>query len=97
FHVTGVQTCALPILKQFSKWAGELGIPYNLVDDGWNNWKDGDKDSWTMMKDLVDYSRQQGVAIWLWKAYPDFKGIEGINTPWKRSEERRVGKEWTSE
>ncbi|WP_290797601.1 glycoside hydrolase family 97 protein [Flavihumibacter sp. UBA7668] len=70
-------------MKQFSKWAGELGIPYNLVDDGWNNWKDGEKDSWAMMKDLVRYSAEQGVKVWLWKAYPDFKGIEGINTPHK--------------
>lgn len=83
FNVASKYIVGYEDMKQFSKWAGELGIPYNLVDDGWNNWKDGDKDSWAMMKDLVDYSRQQGVAIWLWKAYPDFKGIEGIDTPEK--------------
>lgn len=70
-------------MKKFSKWAGEIGIPYNLVDDGWSNWKQGDKDHWALMKELVEYSAEQGVKVWLWKAYPDFKGIEGINSPEK--------------
>jgi alpha-glucosidase len=68
-------------MMMFSKWAGELGIPYNLVDAGWGYWKDGDKDCWAVMKDLVDYSAKQNVKILLWKGYPDMGGIEGINTP----------------
>lgn len=71
-------------MKLFTKWAGELNIPYNLVDEGWGDWKEGTKDSWAMVKELVEYAAQQNVKIWLWKAYPDRKGIEGINTPDKR-------------
>lgn len=83
YNVASKYVVGFEDMKQFSKWAGQLGIPYNLVDDGWSNWKQGDKDHWALMKELVDYSRLQGVRVWLWKAYPDFKGIEGINTPEK--------------
>ncbi|MDL5511275.1 glycoside hydrolase family 97 catalytic domain-containing protein [Arenibacter sp. M-2] len=73
-------------MKTFSKWAGELGIPYNLIDEGWSNWNDNGKDSWTLMKELVDYSAQQNVKLWVWKAYPDRKGIPGLQTREKRRE-----------
>lgn len=68
-------------MKLFSKWAGELGILYNLVDYGWGYWKEDDKDCWDLMKELVEYSEKYNVKILLWKAYPDMHGIEGINTP----------------
>lgn len=71
-------------MKLFTKWAGELNIPYNLVDEGWGDWKDGEKDNWEMVRELVAYGATQHVKTWLWKAYPDRKGIEGINTPEKR-------------
>ena len=65
-------------MKRFSDMAAELGFEYNLVDEGWGNWKDGDRDKWDMMKELVDYSAKKGVKIWVWKAYPDRNGIAGI-------------------
>lgn len=73
-------------MKTFSKLAGELGFEYNLVDEGWGSWKQGDKDCWAMMKELVDYSAAYGVKIWAWKAYPDRKGIPGLQTVEKRRE-----------
>jgi alpha-glucosidase len=65
-------------MKRFTDWAAELGIEYNLVDEGWSDWKANGRDSWDMMKELVDYSKKKGVKIWAWKAYPDRKGILGI-------------------
>ncbi len=65
-------------MKKFSAWAGELGFAYNLVDEGWDNWKNGDKDKWALMKELVDYAAARGVKIWVWKAYPNRNGIPGI-------------------
>lgn len=65
-------------MKRFSSWAGELGIEYNLVDEGWGKWESPGKEKWAMMKELVDYSHQKGVKIWVWKAYPDRAGIPGI-------------------
>ena len=67
-------------LKKFTDLAAALGFEYNLVDEGWANWKDtiNHRDSWDMMKELVDYSKAKNVKIWVWKAYPDRKGIPGI-------------------
>ncbi|MEO7211770.1 glycoside hydrolase family 97 catalytic domain-containing protein [Mucilaginibacter sp.] len=78
------QAITLDNMKHFSDLAAELGFEYNLVDEGWGNWKDGERDKWAMMKDLVDYSAKKGVKVWVWKAYPDRNGIPGINTPEKR-------------
>jgi alpha-glucosidase len=72
-------------MKKFSDQAAELGFEYNLVDEGWGNWKDGDKDHWDLMKNLVDYSAKKGVKIWVWKAYPDRRGIEGLKDEAKRT------------
>ncbi len=73
-------------MKHFSDLAAQLGFEYNLVDEGWSNWKDSvnHKDQWDMMKELVDYSAAKGVKIWVWKAYPDRKGIPGIKDPEQR-------------
>lgn len=84
YNVSSKYKVLLEDMKRFSKWAGELGIPYNLVDDGWGDWKEGNKDCWALMKELVDYSAKQNVKVWLWKAYPDFKGLEGIQTVERR-------------
>ena len=75
-------------MKRFSDLAEQLGFEYNLVDEGWSNWKDTarHKDQWDMMKELVDYSAAKGVKIWVWKAYPDRKGIAGIKDAVKRKE-----------
>ncbi len=72
-------------MKKFSALAGELGIEYNLVDEGWSSWQEGEKDGWALMKELVDYSSERGVKIWAWKAYPDRNGIPGIQTPERRA------------
>lgn len=73
-------------MKRFTDWAAELGIPYNLVDEGWSHWEDkaNGRDCWDMVKELVDYSAERNVKILLWKAYPDRKGIEGLQTAERR-------------
>jgi alpha-glucosidase len=73
-------------MKRYSKWAGELGIPYNLVDEGWWRWQDGGKDKWELVRDLVKYSAEQHVKIWLWKAYPTRKVEPGLEDPNVRRE-----------
>jgi len=82
------RSITLENMKHFSDLAAQLGFEYNLVDEGWSNWKDSvnHKDCWAMMKELVDYSATKGVKIWVWKAYPDRKGIPGI----KDSEQRKA-------
>lgn len=80
------RSVTLENMKHFSDLAAQLGFEYNLVDEGWSNWKDSvnDKDHWDMMKELVDYSEKKGVKIWVWKAYPDRKGILGIKNQVQR-------------
>lgn len=48
-------------MKEFSRLAGELGFEYNTVDAFWGRWTD------EQIKDLVDYSAQFGVKVWLWR------------------------------
>ena len=48
-------------MMDFSRWAGELGFEYNLIEGFWQRWS---KDE---LRPLVDYSRKQNVGIWLWK------------------------------
>lgn len=82
------RSITLENMKHFTDLAAQLGFEYNLVDEGWSNWKDSinHKDAWDMMKELVDYSAKKGIKIWVWKAYPDRKGIAGINTSEKRKQ-----------
>lgn len=48
-------------MKEFSRMAGELGFRHNILEGFWRNWSDED------LKDLVSYSKQKGVEIWLWE------------------------------
>jgi len=56
--------------EQFTDIAGALGFEYNLVDEGWYGWKNGDKDQWDVMSGLVQRGRRQGVEQWAWIYYP---------------------------
>jgi alpha-glucosidase len=83
-YLAKTRSIMLANMEHFSDLAAQLGFEYNLVDEGWGTWKDGTRDQWDIMKELVDYSAKKGVKIWVWKAYHDRKGIEGINTPERR-------------
>ena len=48
-------------MKQFSRWAGELGFEYHVIEGFWSRWSD------EQIKELVDYSRQRGVGLFFWK------------------------------
>lgn len=80
------RSVTLENMKRFTDYAAQLGFEYNLVDEGWANWKDSinHRDNWDMMKELVDYSTTKGIKIWVWKAYPNRKGIPGIKDPEQR-------------
>ena len=71
-------------MKLFSDWAAELGVDYNLVDEGWSHWGKTEEESWQKLKEVVDYAKEKGVKTFIWKAYPDRKGIAGIQTPERR-------------
>jgi len=48
-------------MKDFSRWAGQLGFEYHVIEGFWSRWSN------EQIKELVDYSRQQGVGLWLWR------------------------------
>lgn len=52
--------------RQWVDWTRQLGFEYYLIDDGWKRWKDGDKDGWACLADVVNYANTAGVKVWLW-------------------------------
>jgi len=52
---------SLENMKEFSRLAGQLGFEYHVVEGFWSRWSD------QQIKELVDYSRQQGVGLWFWR------------------------------
>jgi alpha-glucosidase len=49
------------VMKHFTDGAAALGFEHNILEGFWTRWTDA------QLKDLVDYSKQKGVGIWLWK------------------------------
>jgi alpha-glucosidase len=49
------------VMKHFTDAAAALGFEHNIFEGFWTRWTD------EQLKDLVDYSTQKGVGIWLWK------------------------------
>ena len=58
-----------PQLATQNKWVDltkKIGFPYYLIDDGWVDWRDGEKTAWDCMKTVVEYAHLQNVQIWAW-------------------------------
>ncbi|MEA2710312.1 MAG: alpha-glucosidase, partial [Phycisphaerales bacterium] len=47
-------------LKDYSRLAGELRFEYNVLEGFWSRWTDD------QLRDLVAYSRQRGVGLFVW-------------------------------
>jgi alpha-glucosidase len=48
-------------MKQFSSMAGRLGFEHHVIEGIWSRWTMEER------KDVVNYSRQQGVGVWFWR------------------------------
>jgi alpha-glucosidase len=48
-------------LKEFSRLAGKLGFEHHVIEGVWSRW------TMEQRKEMVEYSRQQGVGVWFWK------------------------------
>ena len=58
-----------PIYSEQEDWYNktkELGFEYYLIDDGWRDWKDGDKDQWECLKTAIAYGKKIGVKTAIW-------------------------------
>ncbi|HEY1115990.1 MAG TPA: glycoside hydrolase family 97 catalytic domain-containing protein [Chitinophagaceae bacterium] len=60
-YLNGGGEGTLAVMKEFSDDAAALGFEHNILEGFWARWKEGE------LKELVDYSKQKGVNIWLWK------------------------------
>lgn len=60
-YLNGGGDGTLGVMKEFTDDAAALGFEHNILEGFWARWKEGE------LKELVDYSRQKGVGIWLWK------------------------------
>jgi alpha-glucosidase len=47
-------------MKEWSRLAGKLGFEYNVLEGFWRRWSDDE------LSDVVDYSAQQGVKLFVW-------------------------------
>lgn len=48
-------------MKEFSHMASEVGFEHNILEGFWSKW------TVEQQKEVVDYSRKQGVNLWFWK------------------------------
>ena len=58
-----------PVYAEQKDWydkTAALGFEYYLIDDGWKNWRDGEKDQWACLKSAIDYGRSVGVKTAIW-------------------------------
>jgi alpha-glucosidase len=54
-------------MKEYSRMAGDLGFEHNVLEGFWRRWTDD------QIRELVDYSRQKKVGIWLWVHSKDIR------------------------
>ena len=58
-----------PQLNDQKDWydaAKELNWEYYLIDDGWRVWRDGQKDQWQCLKEVIDYGKSIGIKTIIW-------------------------------
>ena len=48
-------------MKAFSRMAGQLGFEHHVIEGIWRKWTTEER------RDVVDYSRRQGVGVWFWQ------------------------------
>ncbi len=48
------------VIKDFSRMAGELGFEHHVVEGQWRRFSEEE------LRDLVAYSKERGVSIWVW-------------------------------
>lgn len=48
-------------MKAFSRMAGQLGFEHHVIEGIWRKWTAEER------RDVVEYSRQQGVSVWFWQ------------------------------
>ncbi|WP_316810060.1 glycoside hydrolase family 97 protein [Pedobacter heparinus] len=72
-------------MKEFSRMAAELGFKHNILEGFWRKWSDDE------LKDLVSYSKQKGVEIWLWEHSKNLWDARARHAFFKRCHDLGIG------
>ena len=65
-----------PVYEDQKNWydaAAKLKWEYYLIDDGWRDWKQGDKDQWVLLKEVIAYGNSVGVKSMVWADSKEFR------------------------
>jgi alpha-glucosidase len=65
-----------PNFDDQKKWydaAVKLKWEYYLIDEGWSSWKQGDKDEWALLKEVIDYGKKVGIKTLVWADSKEFR------------------------
>jgi alpha-glucosidase len=54
-------------VKNFNRWAGELGFEYQVVEGFWSRWSEEE------IREAVDDARRHGVGLWFWRHSRDLR------------------------
>jgi alpha-glucosidase len=73
---------SLEEVNNFSRWAGELGFEYQVVEGFWRRWDVEE------VRKAVEYAREQGVGLWFWRHSRE------LRTPEARTEFFHSLREW---
>jgi alpha-glucosidase len=57
-------------LRGFSRQAGRLGFEHHVIEGVWSEWTMEER------KEMVEFSRKQGVGVWFWKHSKDLRTPE---------------------
>src|SRR5690606_41179480 len=87
FHVTGVQTCALPIWDTDGLHRYAHPLLRDAVLSGWTSGRRREAHR-AAAEELMREGAPVGAVAW------HLHHGAAVGEPWARSEERRVGKEW---
>ncbi len=68
-YLNGGGDGTLEVMKHFTDGAAALGFEHNILEGFWTKWTDDE------IKELVDYSKQKGVSIWLWKHSKSLRNV----------------------
>jgi alpha-glucosidase len=72
-----------PVLEDQKNWyqaAERLSWEYYLIDDGWRKWREGDKDQWQCLKEVIDYGLSIGVKTIIWVDSKEMLNYEKLTT-----------------
>ena len=59
--------------KNWYDAAAKLKWEYYLVDDGWRNWRQPNKDQWQLLKEAIGYGKSVGVKSIVWVDSKEFR------------------------